>query len=60
MDDAFENVESDASKDVEIEASETIKPVASLSNYLFSSASAPVTVDLLEDLLKSFTERWKI
>lgn len=53
-------IEPDASKDIEIEVSETFKPVASSSNSLFSSASATVTVDPLEDLLKSFRERWKI
>ena len=58
--DAFKEVEDGALRDVEVEASENIQSVTNISNSLCSSASAPVTKNDLEDLLKSFNERWKI
>ena len=45
---------------VEEVVDEAIQSVTNLSNSVFSSASAPLTKNDLEDLLKSFTERWKI
>ena len=58
--DAFKEAEDEALRDVEVEASENIQSVTNISNSLCSSASAPVTKNDLEDLLKSFNERWKI
>ena len=45
---------------VEEVVDEAIQSVTNLSNSVFSSASAPLTKNDLEDLLKSFTERSKI
>ena len=61
MSDAFKEAEIEDSEDVEREASETskFKSVSNQSNSLFSSASAPVTVNDLEDWLKRVTERYK-
>ena len=61
MRDAFKEAEIEDSEDVDREASETgkFKSVSNQSNSLFSSPSAPVTVNDLEDWLKRVTEPYK-
>ena len=61
MSDAFKDAEIEDSEDVEIEASETckLKSVSNLSDSLISTASAPLTVNDLEDWLKSVAKRYK-
>ena len=51
--DAFEELEDDASKYVEAEASKTIKSVTNLSNLLFSTESVPLIKNDLEGWLNS-------
>ena len=60
MRDAFKEAEIEDSEDVDREASETgkFKSVSNQSNSLFSSSSAPVTVNDLEHWLKRVTERY--
>ena len=56
-DDSVEELEEDASKDVEVKASETIQASTDISNSLVSSASAPLTKADLKEVWDFFAER---